>query len=512
VGAAVAAATWAIIALNVWFTLRAPFEVEVREGTSWLHVLAADSGVSLYDHSRVAFLNMNHGPLDPVFKTWIHRLAPALPPQVVTRAFVPVLPAMMLALFFQASRRWIDALVWSGGIVLLLYGLGPMQFLIGRSDPAAVALLCALLLAAQLLRKNRPHTATKLLLGGVGLGALASAMALTNSRYMLTAGIVLVGYGVEYVTEARDRRLVAGAAYGFGVLAAMGLFWVILVETLFHGDIELYYRHFFGVFTRASGWGAMGRMPYELFPAELREGRFLLHLGLTLTLAIAVRAAWPTAGRRMHVVAWALALSVGWAGFTWAFAFNHGGAALQYFAPIYIIGVHLARTRIDWAAVPRVQMITVALAISVGLPWSMTVRQALAIRNCCTEGRAFADEIRSIVGNAPVYSEDIHLFRRRYNSEVIDVGDMVTRVARRNYFGPVFRTTVERQLENIRQHPPRFVLVGSLAVVSDDLRALLEHRYAVAVRSGPLLLGNYGAGLTLYRLRQPESDRVPLAP
>ena len=48
-----------------------PLEMETREGTVWLHVLAMKTGINLYDHSKVAFVNMNHGPLEPILKTLV---------------------------------------------------------------------------------------------------------------------------------------------------------------------------------------------------------------------------------------------------------------------------------------------------------------------------------------------------------------------------------------------------------------------------------------------------------
>ena len=55
-----------------------PFELEARESTEWLYVLADRAGVSIYDHARVAFLNMNHGPVDPIWKMLVARIFPFL--------------------------------------------------------------------------------------------------------------------------------------------------------------------------------------------------------------------------------------------------------------------------------------------------------------------------------------------------------------------------------------------------------------------------------------------------
>lgn len=73
-----------------------PMELEVREGVSWLHVLAQSQGISIYDHSQVAYYG-SHGAVDHLFKTLVHLAIPALPSQAVVRAFVlfaPIFPSL----------------------------------------------------------------------------------------------------------------------------------------------------------------------------------------------------------------------------------------------------------------------------------------------------------------------------------------------------------------------------------------------------------------------------------
>ncbi|MGH7926530.1 MAG: hypothetical protein ACREQV_01885, partial [Candidatus Binatia bacterium] len=44
-----------------------PLEIETRESTVWLHVLALREGIDIYDYSQVAFINTHHGPFDSLF-------------------------------------------------------------------------------------------------------------------------------------------------------------------------------------------------------------------------------------------------------------------------------------------------------------------------------------------------------------------------------------------------------------------------------------------------------------
>ncbi|HXU01404.1 MAG TPA: hypothetical protein VN903_10445, partial [Polyangia bacterium] len=42
-----------------WLAFTSPAEIEVREGSVWLHVLAKRAGVDIYESTQVAFVNMN---------------------------------------------------------------------------------------------------------------------------------------------------------------------------------------------------------------------------------------------------------------------------------------------------------------------------------------------------------------------------------------------------------------------------------------------------------------------
>ena len=63
----------------------APWRSRFARARSWIEVLAKRAGIDIYDTIQVAFVNMNHGPLDPILKTWISRGAPMLPGHMVTR-------------------------------------------------------------------------------------------------------------------------------------------------------------------------------------------------------------------------------------------------------------------------------------------------------------------------------------------------------------------------------------------------------------------------------------------
>src|SRR5919108_2201459 len=102
---------WAFLVLTVIFLVFSllasavaffyPLEIETRESTVWLHALAINAGVNIYDQSKVIFVNLNHGPFDPLLKLGIAKLFPFFEPWQVTRFAVLLLPYLFLIIAWR---------------------------------------------------------------------------------------------------------------------------------------------------------------------------------------------------------------------------------------------------------------------------------------------------------------------------------------------------------------------------------------------------------------------------
>jgi hypothetical protein len=74
-------------------------------------------------------------------------------------------------------------------------------------------------------------------------------------------------------------------------------------------------------------------------------------------------------------------------------------------------------------------------------------------------------------------------FRTSYQGELIDMGDMISRIrSRSDYYGDGFNQTVDRHFEQIKKDPPDYIVTGFAA--SPELRRLVEQNY-LWVASGP---------------------------
>jgi hypothetical protein len=124
-----------------WLAFTCPLELEMREGSTWIHVLAKRAGIDIYDTARVAFVNMNHGPLDPILKTLISRCMPALPGHMVLRTFVLLTPIFLFATAYRISRGDLAAALLAAGTFFLFFCQMSVLMLVGRPDATAICLL-----------------------------------------------------------------------------------------------------------------------------------------------------------------------------------------------------------------------------------------------------------------------------------------------------------------------------------------------------------------------------------
>src|ERR1043166_874059 len=98
-----------------------PLEIETRESSLWLHTLALKAGVNIYDHRQVAFINMNHGPFDSLFKLLVSTALPMLEPWQVARCAVFLMPWAFMAMAWRLLRKSPLASPWH---VVYLASLG----------------------------------------------------------------------------------------------------------------------------------------------------------------------------------------------------------------------------------------------------------------------------------------------------------------------------------------------------------------------------------------------------
>jgi hypothetical protein len=478
------AASLALFGFAVWYVWAAfmvPLELEIREGTSWLLVLAERAGVDIYDNSKVAFVNMNHGPMDIVLKSWLASWFPSLAGHAVVRIFVLLAPFVMLMTAYFARRSWTEALLGAGVLSLMLAEV-MVYIVVGRSD---AALLCETVAACALthgllVTRHRHWTNGRAIALQIALGACCAAMFLTTWRVVPTIGTLVLLTLARQVSEANYRfwRTVFGS---LGFFAAGFMFvWLGVFVFELHGDFQLYFKHFFGFFLPESGWGTISGPRFNLIPPELVDTRTGV---LALTLGLAAVALYRLRRERAQLIVWLVLLPISYAAYAYGYWKNQAGGGLHYFSAFFVtvwfLIVHGLRGSVHDLAVrpwwrPAAQLAVVG-AFAFFFNFQPVAQRGERMQKLRVESTQFLKDVAARVGHEPVFGENTQLYKRKYMGEVVDCGDAVDVFARSKYFGESFSKVYERYLGDLEAHPPKYLMAA--VFIASHMSDTTTHRF-----------------------------------
>ena len=496
-----------LFAFSVWYVWTAcsvPVELEIREGTVWIYALAKRAGVDIYDSNRLAFVNMNHGPMDAILKGWLATLAPTLPGCMVTRCFVFLLPFFLLgSAYFVFRRSLTEALLAAAALHLFLVKLTAM-LLVGRSDATALCglAICAAFAHALLVKRHREWSNRRYVAQQLLLGASSAVVFLTSWRTIPTLAMLHLVVFAKQLAESTSRRfrcLIYAIALS---ITGFALVWVPTFLFELHGNSRLYYQRFFGFFSQKSGWGSFPGPKFRLFPAELiqsRQGLLLLLAGLTLVALFRLRR------ERAQLIAWLLLLPLGWLAYSYGFYINQGGGGLQYFCPfffsVWFLVLHALRQKSKWR--PLAQLVVAGLIVGL-LPWQGLLDQRRQLADVRTEARTFLKDVASLTGGQFVFGEDAHLFKSEYCDEVGDTCDTVDAIASSRYYGENLTRTYLSYMNTLLSDPPPFIIAAMLdqgtliGTTTPHLTDLLKRSYTLVLQGPANLVADGGGAIALY--------------
>lgn len=487
-----------------WLAFTDPLEIEAREGSNWMHVLAMRVGIDIYATTKVAFVNMNHGPLDPMIKASLSSWVRALPSYMVTRIFVMLSPIVLFASAYFITRKHLAAAMLAAGTLFLFFCHMSGMIYVGRSDATALCGLavCGVLANRLLITRhrswsNRPYVATQ-----IGLGAASAAVFLTSWRCLpIAAALQFVVLTTQLADSGRRRPpqwalrvllWLVTALKNFAVASALFLVgfavvWLPVFLIELHGNFRSYYRHFFGFFLADnSGWGTFAGDKFHVFPKELLETR----RGLVFFCgALVLWGLFRLRRRPAELVAWVLMLAAAWASVSYGYFKNHGGGGLHYFFEFFVLAwifiLHAFSRRRRWGAMAQLAVVAV---VALTLPYRDLLAQQSTLVDVRTRSRAFLKEVDELTRGQPIFGEETHLFKKRYAGELVDTGDTSAAIARSGYFGEAFTQTYDRYTQRLTAHPPKFVIGVRLneanpeRIMSSQLQDLLHNRYTLRVK------------------------------
>lgn len=499
---------WIMVTLTLIFALAVlvaasaaffyPLEIEGRESTVWLAALALNSGINIYDQSKVVFVNLNHGPFDPLFKSAIALLFPFLESWQVTRFPVFMLPVLFLLVAWKmigklALGSFLDVLfLGSLGYLFLLISAKEFIF-VGRSD-ATVAILLLILFYISIALSAKTVLAAAL--HGMLLGLLGMLVILTNWRTAPTAVAVILFIFWNLRSDKQVSRGLAGICLG-SCAAALVITFVLMLYHVSKLDLGVYYQYFFGFYSNGAGWaagesynGSVTTFVLSLFDptasaTSLKGGPLLLAL-ITWGLVLWKRNPSSTLNK-----AWLILAAFSFIFCAIAYYLNYWGGGSWYFIPFVIILWCFLCSNYVRMSQARLNLLGVVLFAL--LCWNFRTAIAPTISRVSTirQAQTFMARVRSLQEKSSILSEDTFFFRTRYAGELIDMGDTVSVFAKSGYFGADFKQTAARHFDRVRNNPPDYILTVFRG--SPELRTLIEEKYML-LADGPANLTANGRG------------------
>jgi hypothetical protein len=475
-----------------------PLEIEGRESTVWLAVLALQAGINIYDQSQVVFVNLNHGPFDPLFKSAIAISFPFLESWQVTRFPVFVLPYFFLVLAWKmigkpAVGSFLHVL-FLGSIGYLFLLVSAKEFLfVGRSD-STVAVLLLILLYFSISSSAKTGLATAL--HGFLSGLLGTLVILTNWRTGATVVAILLFTFWQLTTDKPASRRLTGVYVGSCATASV----ITLGLMLYHVsnlNLSVYYQYFFGFYSKGAGWsvdasysGSVVTFLLSLFdptasPSSLKGGPLLLAL-ITCALILS-----KTGLVNKQNNAWLVLASFSFVFCAISYYLNYWGGGSWYFIPFLIVLWCFLCSNYVGMPQARLNLLGIVLFALLCVNFRTVIAPTISRASTIRQAQAFMARVRLLQEKGDIHSEDTFFFRTRYAGELIDMGDTVSVFARSAYFGADFKQTVERHFDRVRNNPPDYIITVFRA--SPELRALIEEKY-ILLADGPANLTANGRG------------------
>ena len=461
-----------------------------------MYVLAIEEGINIYDHSQVAFINMFHGPIDPVFKFSIATLFPFLQSWQVTRFAVFILPYFFLALAWRFIARYskkpVLHTIYIGSIGYLFLLVSAKEFiLVGRSDATAAVFLLLLIFVSTSFSPKKLSTAG---LHGFLCGIFGILAILTNWRIAPTILAVLIfTLWMCMFIRLNNKGLAFVHLICFST-ASLGIS-VIILYYIFDFNLPLYYQHFFGFFTESSGWGST---PYGHRPAIWFLGSLFKPTaspdslkGGPLILALSVYFLVPGRGEKERK-GWIILGCFVFVTCAFGYYLNYYGGGSWYFIPFLIVLWFFFCKNFSKMSESRLLVLGIIILALLCINIRTVIVPSLSRIATMHKAHNFMRVVRSLAETNTILSEDTFFFKTSYQGELIDMGDTISAVFKSGYYGDEFNNTVNEHFNRIKRNPPDYILTGFTE--SPELKKVMEEKYTLIIDGLENLTANgYGA-------------------
>ncbi len=443
-----------------------PVELEMRESTKWLHALALQAGVNIYDNTETAFINMSHGPMDALIKSFLLDIFHS---PFIQRWAVLVFPFVsFLCTYFilprSASRRFEHSIILAICLELILISNNGV-ILIGQTETSAVVfLLLSLFLCEFSFRYKR-------FIPGFGflIGLLFMFTFLSNWRYGPTLFAVFLLFFIRIqITGSKIRK---GIFPLFMVLAGGISIFLIILYKYFIFDIVLYYQHFFGFYKD---------LGEKLFFRDFILGQLSNNLFVFISLLVYLFFQIihePDKNCRVELCAWTSGIIFIYLTTALAFYLNGAGGGNHYHYPFIIFSFFLLLRYYDKLPIPNQWITPIAIFIMFFSNMAKApISPLIGMKDKWESASNTRKLLRELNKSYSLWSEDIHLYKDKWTGEVVDMGDYDSFYRDSGIFPVEFNNLVDKHFNRLSTTPPDAAIISDAS--SPELRRFIaENSY-----------------------------------
>jgi len=463
-----------------------PIELEIRESTLWLHVLTMKANINIYDGKLVAYANQAHGVMDPIIKYLINLSFPFLQPWQVSRVFW-VLSYFLIFLinylvFKNLKKKNLLTISLITSIIFYsLFFLFTKTFQ-GRADITAfffIILLSYLCIDRDFFYKNKAFV----------IAFLAAIILLTNWRFL-----ILVAFIITYPLAINIRKIRFFEFYFFTrfvfltfvfLSLPLFIFWIF-----FDFNLNIFNNYFIKFFYFESHFNLnhfiLG------FKNLLKIEKFFVFFIFSILLFFILHK--EIKNKFIHKDKIKIFFFIAVTLFSiMQYLYNYTGGGIYYFTPaiIFLWFLFIDFIKNDTVKFNNIKLKVISsslLILFIIIITFSSVKNSIltSIRFVKTfnETKRTNQYFAELSEKNLVLSESLHFFKKKYNNEKIDIGDLLS--YRAFQVGGDYQNTYEKHLSEISGLQYNYIIhvFTDSSIIKDLVKKQLYHEIKTIEISG----------------------------
>jgi hypothetical protein len=426
-----------------------PMELEIRESTLWLHVLTMKANINIYDGKLVAYANQAHGVMDPIIKYLINLLLPFLQPWQVSRIFWILsyfLIFLINYLVFKNLKKK-NLLIISLVTSIIFYSL---LFLFtktfqGRADITAlffIILLSYLCIDRDFLYKNK----------SVIIAFLAAIILLTNWRFLILVACLII-----YPLAMNIKKIKFFKFYFFTRLLFLTFVFLTIPLFIFWLFFDFNSNIFINYFIKFFYFKSHLNLNHftEGFKNLLRVEKFFVLILFSILLFYTLyKSATKIFIYKNKIKLFFFIVVVLFS--IIQYLYNYVGGGIYYFTPVpiflWFLFIDLIKNdpvyfnNIELKFKSSFLLIVLIIVISLSSVKN-SILASIHLVKTFNEATLANQYFSQLFDKNLVLSESLHFFKKKYNNEKIDIGDLLS--YRAFQIGGDYQDTYKKHLSDI---------------------------------------------------------------